>query len=223
MTRDCCSRIGAIGRGFSGVEVRRVCACLYAPVGAILRSPSLAVLSSGRLLGDLSLSISRVRVISTKTAHLNRQSRCPQRVISERKPWLAALESLLANGVGVRCWTSREIRLARSSVRAAMFVAGLVDHTHPAFAQCLNDAVVREGLSDERVGVRHDAAILGCALGQVNESSRAQSLRIDLPDSRILGFWRMRIMKRFCYPSYRLRGWIQWVDATLARNILAGF
>ena len=43
-------------------------------------------------------------------------------------------------------------------------VFGLVDHTHPAPAQLLDDAVMGDGLADERVGVRHSGAILGCDL-----------------------------------------------------------
>src|ERR1019366_4681909 len=42
-------------------------------------------------------------------------------------------------------------------------VLGLVDHTHPAAAKLLDDAVVRDGLSD------HPAEILGPDAGQVNE------------------------------------------------------
>ena len=43
-------------------------------------------------------------------------------------------------------------------------VLGLVHHTHSAPAKLFNDAVVGEGLADERVGVRHNAAMLGCVL-----------------------------------------------------------
>jgi len=49
-------------------------------------------------------------------------------------------------------------------------VFGLVHHAHPAPAQLLDDAVMRDGLSDERVGVRHSTVILGCDIMQVNES-----------------------------------------------------
>ena len=42
-------------------------------------------------------------------------------------------------------------------------VLGFVDHTHPAAAQLLDDAVVRDGLAN------HWAEILGPGLGQVNE------------------------------------------------------
>ena len=40
-------------------------------------------------------------------------------------------------------------------------VLSLVDHTHPAPAQPLQNAVMGDGLPDERIGVRHSAAILG--------------------------------------------------------------
>ena len=42
-------------------------------------------------------------------------------------------------------------------------VLGLVHHTHTATTQLFEDAVMGEGLSDERVGVRHGAAILALA------------------------------------------------------------
>ena len=49
------------------------------------------------------------------------------------------------------------------SNKAAKFgVLGLVHDTHPAAAQLLDDAVVRDGLADERCGVRHLALMLGC-------------------------------------------------------------
>jgi hypothetical protein len=41
-------------------------------------------------------------------------------------------------------------------------VLGFVDDTHTAATELLEDTVVRDGLSDERVGPRHNAAILGC-------------------------------------------------------------
>jgi hypothetical protein len=39
-------------------------------------------------------------------------------------------------------------------------VLGLVNHTHPT-AQFLQNAVMRNGLSDKRLGFRHVGAILG--------------------------------------------------------------
>src|SRR5208337_1258240 len=43
------------------------------------------------------------------------------------------------------------------------YVLSLIDHAHPATAQLLNDAVVRDSLAD------HLAEILGLGVGQVNE------------------------------------------------------
>src|SRR5215469_16364380 len=40
-------------------------------------------------------------------------------------------------------------------------VLGLVHHTHAASAKSFEDAVVRDGLADESVGVRHSAVMLG--------------------------------------------------------------
>jgi hypothetical protein len=45
-----------------------------------------------------------------------------------------------------------------------LHVLSLVDHTHPAAAQLLDEAVVRDGLPD------HWAEMLGLEVGQVNES-----------------------------------------------------
>ena len=44
---------------------------------------------------------------------------------------------------------------------AKSHVLSFVDHTHSTTAELSEDAVVREGLADERVGIRHGAAILG--------------------------------------------------------------
>jgi hypothetical protein len=41
-------------------------------------------------------------------------------------------------------------------------VLSLVHHTHPTPTEFLNDAVVGDGLADERLGLRHLARILGC-------------------------------------------------------------
>ena len=44
---------------------------------------------------------------------------------------------------------------------AKFHVLSFVDHTHSTIAELSEDAVVREGLADERVGIRHSAVILG--------------------------------------------------------------
>src|SRR5262249_9982003 len=48
-------------------------------------------------------------------------------------------------------------------------VFGLVPHAHPAPAEFVHDAVVRDGLADERLGLCHLASMLGCPGGLVNE------------------------------------------------------
>src|SRR5215472_2329423 len=53
---------------------------------------------------------------------------------------------------------------------AELSILGPVHHAHTASAQPFQNAVVREGFSDERVGIRHSGAILGKRLGQVNVS-----------------------------------------------------
>ena len=42
--------------------------------------------------------------------------------------------------------------------------------THPPAAQLFEDAVMRDGLPDEGVRVRHLPFILGCSLGQVERT-----------------------------------------------------
>ena len=49
------------------------------------------------------------------------------------------------------------------------------DSPVPAPAQFFDDSVVRNGLSDERVGARHSAAILGSDFVQVNKAVRFAS------------------------------------------------
>jgi len=62
------------------------------------------------------------------------------------------------------------IRKKLESNKAAEFeVFGFVDHTHPAAAELLQDAVVGDGLAEARLGLRHGAAILWLASGRVNE------------------------------------------------------
>ena len=56
-------------------------------------------------------------------------------------------------------------------------VFGLVN-THSAAAKFLDDAVMRNGLVDEGVGVRHSAVMLGCELRQVNESERLHNSKL---------------------------------------------
>ena len=48
---------------------------------------------------------------------------------------------------------------------------------NPATAKLFDNAVMGDGLADEGVGVRHSAAILSCALKQVNEGSPRHRLQ----------------------------------------------
>jgi len=48
-------------------------------------------------------------------------------------------------------------------------VLSLIDNTHAAAAEFFGDVIVGDDLTNERVGVRHGGAILGCARRQVNE------------------------------------------------------
>jgi hypothetical protein len=57
----------------------------------------------------------------------------------------------------------------RWTKRSRWVSSAFVDHTHTATTEFLKNAVVRDRLSDERLGFRHVALILGCDCGQVNE------------------------------------------------------
>ena len=52
---------------------------------------------------------------------------------------------------------------------AELDIFGLVNHTHAAATELFDDAVVRDGLTDEGRGTGHAADILGCGWNQVNE------------------------------------------------------
>ena len=45
-------------------------------------------------------------------------------------------------------------------------VLSFVNNTHPAASKLFDDAVVRKGLPDERVGIRRNAAILVATVGK---------------------------------------------------------
>lgn len=48
-------------------------------------------------------------------------------------------------------------------------VLSLINYTRAAAAEFFNDAVMRDGLSEVRLGFRHLAHILGCRRSQINE------------------------------------------------------
>src|ERR1041384_6229171 len=58
-------------------------------------------------------------------------------------------------------------------MKAAVF--SFIDYAHAAAAQFFCNFVMGEGLSQERLRIRHSVAILGCERNQVNEMAR-QSL-----------------------------------------------
>ena len=68
-------------------------------------------------------------------------------------------------------------------------VLGLVDDTHPAAAEFLNDAIVRDGLADERVGGWHVQHILGRARNQVNEGGEEGQRVGQVPINAETGNW----------------------------------
>jgi len=80
------------------------------------------------------------------------------------QPPLRALET------GQRLGVSRNFRRQELQGDKSMQprVLGLVDHTHPAAAQLLDDAVVRDGLADQFDNSSPWTAILGWPHRQVN-------------------------------------------------------
>ena len=52
-----------------------------------------------------------------------------------------------------------------------LYVLGLVDHTHPATAEFFDNAKMRNGLANKRIGAGHAQHILGRDMSQVNEPS----------------------------------------------------
>ena len=61
-------------------------------------------------------------------------------------------------------WPLHQAGTSERQIGAEFSVLGLVDHTHPAAAQLLDDAVVRDGLADhlrECYGVRSGKSMYG--------------------------------------------------------------
>jgi hypothetical protein len=50
-------------------------------------------------------------------------------------------------------------------------VLGFIDHAHATAAEAFHDAIVREGLVEERIVAGHGLDILGCGKRQVNEDA----------------------------------------------------
>src|SRR5262245_30256206 len=69
----------------------------------------------------------------------------------------------------------------QSNETAKLGVLCLIDHPHPAAAEFLDDAVMRDGLADERLGLRHLASILGCG-AELSQRTVAATQAVDSPD-----------------------------------------
>jgi hypothetical protein len=69
-------------------------------------------------------------------------------------------------------------------------VFGLIHDTHPAAAKLFDDAVVRDGLAEERRRLRHSAVILGCLSESSQRDDTASKAGIRVGRSRV---WRNRV------------------------------
>src|SRR6516165_11154566 len=87
-------------------------------------------------------------------------------------------------------WVFRKVirKEFESNVAAKFGVFGLIDHTHSATTKLFDNAVVRDGLADEGIGVRHSGAILGGHLEQVNETARTAG---NQGTARVPNLWRL--------------------------------
>ena len=92
--------------------------------------------------------------------------------------WLSADSSLrfpLETGEGLAdLWRPRRAEISALQSGASFSVLGLVDDTHPATAQLLDDAVVRDGLAD------HDARMLW--RNAIGKSMKAEELAVSQED-----------------------------------------
>jgi hypothetical protein len=66
-------------------------------------------------------------------------------------------------------------------VPAEIYIFGFIHYSHAASAEFLEDAVVRNSLSDDGREVRHFVVILGCAPLQVNETQERRTAGILIP------------------------------------------
>jgi hypothetical protein len=96
-------------------------------------------------------------------------------------------DTWMIQGGGSLCFTVKAahcLRVWREPVRkelqgnetVKLGVLSLVHNTHAAATELFQNAVVRNALADERVGIRHSAVILGCDLRQVNEGRQGRQL-----------------------------------------------
>src|ERR1700678_1825229 len=73
------------------------------------------------------------------------------------------------------------------NVPAKVSVLSLVNHAHASAAKPFDDAVMREGFANQRIGGLHALHILGCERSQVNERnpSRQPSIMACPPSSAL--------------------------------------
>ena len=91
---------------------------------------------------------------------------------------------------------------------AELYVLCLVHNSHPAAAQFLNDAVVRNDLPNERIADRHSAAILGCALKTSQRTVACREKREQKSNSqRAIGTAFILIRPAICLPLGRKVSW----------------
>src|SRR5271156_5611347 len=89
---------------------------------------------------------------------------------------------MVQGGSGLRLTVEspQSLRVRRELVRqelqghkaVKLGVLGLVHHAHPTTAKLFDNAVVRDGLPNQKWCTRHLPFILGCTRNQVNEDKR---------------------------------------------------
>ena len=72
-------------------------------------------------------------------------------------------------------------------------------NSHPSTAKLFEDAVVRDGLADKRIGCSHFAFILGWGESQVNEQEK---LHLQVHINAVTGDWPRPSSSFACNPRF---------------------
>ena len=92
----------------------------------------------------------------------------------------SSLRLALEAGESLRVSATSSGRNFSATKRCKPRVFSLVDHTHPAAAQLLDDAVMRDGLSDHRREANTGLQWVGARLGEVNAGRGQAAGRVGI-------------------------------------------